>query len=165
MSRTDGVQLMVLCFTNFLYHLNTISGMKSRLERLERLHTSEFCLSRWQYLRKQIYFITNVLSRQKGKKWKIISWKIFCSIAFVMAIFSPIIIPMFWDTPVPKTHRAIKKILCFWLICFCDVRKKPLLFQTVFSFSFGWLGKRNVNRVPRNPQSENRTFKDEILRD
>lgn len=124
MSRTDGVQLMVLCFTNFLYHLNTISGMKSRLERLERLHTSEFCLSRWQYLRKQIYFITNVLSRQKGKKSKIISWKIFCSIAFVMAIFSPIIIPMFWDTPVPKTHRAIKKILCFWLICFCDVRKK-----------------------------------------
>jgi len=37
-------------------------------KKLERLPTSEFCLYKWHYLRKDIYFLTNVLSRQKRIK-------------------------------------------------------------------------------------------------
>lgn len=82
--------------------------MKSRLGSLEKLHALEFFLSMGQKLRKQIYFITNVLSWQNRKKWKTISWKLFHFIAFVMAFSSPIIISMFWDTLEPKTQGAIK---------------------------------------------------------
>lgn len=127
---------MVLSSTSILYSLNKISGMKSRLRSLERLHTSEFFLSTWQKLRKQIYFITNVLSWQKRKKVKDHILEIFHFIAFVMAHSSRIIISMFVDAHVPRTHGAIKKSVVLLAHMFSVMwESKKILVNSVFALA------------------------------
>lgn len=138
--RRDMVQFMALCFTDFLYSLRTTNGMKSRLKRLEKLPTSELCSSEWHYLRNEFSFVKNVLSRQKRRKWKIPYWEPFCSTTFIMAHPPTITIPIFPDTPGPKTCGARKQVLCSLLICLCvRMGKGRIYFQTLVSFRFCWL--------------------------